>query len=225
MHLYDGEDFHGLACRQFCQCNLCCASTQYTHIIICAFLANFMIPCWFFFFFGVSCTQNIYSNCLLVVVVACWSFFFRLPHNEIIASSSAWMQMHCEKTLIYSKRPNWIYTHTFTNVWFQTWQVRVQQDMSLSQIRTFFEVLYTIVLWLFFFVQQFAARWSLLLLLLIFVFIVFFRIVYNNLSTHSRSLLCHFDFLYVNTLKTKAKAQKPKKKKINNTKNQKGKQH
>lgn len=94
-----------------------------------------------------SHTYDIYLSCQFVVAS------FRLRSMKL--SPLPLHECKCiAKTFIYSKRPNWI--HTYALMWFQTWQVRVQQDMSLSQILSiffflhlFFEVLYTIDLWLF----------------------------------------------------------------------------
>lgn len=67
-------------------------------------------------------------------------FFFVVASFRLRSMKLSPLPLHeCKciaKTFIYSKRPNWI--HTYALMWFQTWQVRVQQDMSLSQILSIF---------------------------------------------------------------------------------------
>lgn len=122
--------FHSLVRRQFfLQFMLC------IRMIICVF----MIPCWMCFFFNDEHTHT-RLRYLFELPVRCCCFFVVVASFRLRSMKLSPLPLHeCKciaKTFIYSKRPNWI--HTYALMWFQTWQVRVQQDMSLSQILSIF---------------------------------------------------------------------------------------
>lgn len=124
-------------------------------------------------------TYDVYLSCQFAVAVffSCCCFFSS-AFDEIIVSSSAWMQMHCED--IYLFKTTKLNSYVCTNVIPDMASTSAAKHVVITNfehiffLHLFFEVLYTIDLWLF----------SLSTLLLHFLKVVFFRIVYNNLNTH-----------------------------------------